>query len=127
MGPSGAGKTTLCLSLSGLISHRMGGYIKGKVNVLGMDVMEATIRDLSSKVGIMFQDPETQFVSMNVRSEIVFGMENFGVPREEMIRRLEWASELVGIKGILCLPAPSFFTFLTSLPSFSLTRAPSSA
>lgn len=96
----------------------MGGYIKGKVNVLGMDVMEATIRDLSSKVGIMFQDPETQFVSMNVRSEIVFGMENFGVPREEMIRRLEWASELVGIKGILCLPAPSFFTFLTSLPSF---------
>ena len=101
IGPSGAGKTTLCLSLNGLIPFRVYGTLKGHVKIFGKPTVESNIYELSKKVGMVFQDPETQFVTMSVKDEIVFGMENFGVPPDEMRKRLNWVLEKVRLKGML--------------------------
>jgi len=101
MGPSGAGKTTLSLCMNALIPQRIGGTLKGDVKVLGKSIIEGEIYDFAKQVGLVFQDPETQFVSMRVRNEIAFGMENFGIPREEMERRLEKAVRAVRMEGML--------------------------
>lgn len=101
IGPSGAGKSTLCLSLNGLIPFRVKGSLKGRVKIFGKPTIENSIYDLSQRVGIVFQDPETQFVTMSVKDEIVFGMENFGVPPDEMKKRLEWVLEKVRLEGTL--------------------------
>jgi energy-coupling factor transport system ATP-binding protein len=101
MGPSGAGKTTLSLCMNALIPQRIGGTLKGDVKVLGKSIIEGEIYDFAKQVGLVFQDPETQFVSMKVRNEIAFGMENFGILREEMERRLEKAVRTVRMEGML--------------------------
>lgn len=104
MGPSGAGKTTLALSMNGLIPLRLPGTLKGDVRVAGKSSFESEIHDLTKDVGLVFQDPETQFVSMKVRNEIAFGMENLGLPRDEMENRLEWAIEKLRLHGMLEKP-----------------------
>lgn len=101
MGPSGAGKTTLALCMNALIPQRIGGTLKGDVKVLGKSILEGEIHDFARQVGLVFQDPETQFVSMKVRNEVAFGMENFGIRRDEMERRLEKAVKAVRMEGML--------------------------
>lgn len=94
-GPSGAGKTTLCLCMNGLIPQRISGILKGDVRIFNKSTLEHDIYEFVRNVGVVYQDPETQFISMNVKNEIAFGMENFGIPKEEMQRRLEWVLKLV--------------------------------
>ncbi|MCD6515187.1 MAG: ATP-binding cassette domain-containing protein [Candidatus Odinarchaeota archaeon] len=101
IGPSGAGKSTLCLSLNGLIPFRVRGVLKGHVKIFGKPTIESSIYELSKKVGMVFQDPETQFVTMSVKDEIVFGMENFGVSPDEMRKRLDWSLKTVRLEGTL--------------------------
>lgn len=101
MGPSGAGKTTLSLCMNALIPQRIGGTLKGDVKILDKSIVDGEIYDFVKQVGLVFQDPETQFVSMRVRNEIAFGMENFAIPREEMERRLEEAIRSVRMEGML--------------------------
>lgn len=101
IGPSGAGKSTLCLSLNGLIPFRVRGTLKGRVKIFGEPTLKSNIYDLSRKVGMVFQDPETQFVTMSVKDEIVFGMENFGIPPDEMRKRLKWVLDTVRLEGTL--------------------------
>jgi len=100
-GPSGAGKTTLCMCLNGLIPHSNPGIIKGKVTVAGLDVRKYSPSELSEKVGMVFQDPESQFIGMSVEEEVVFGPENQGLAREEIKRRLDWALKAVRMEGTL--------------------------
>ncbi|MEM3506944.1 MAG: ATP-binding cassette domain-containing protein [Candidatus Bathyarchaeia archaeon] len=100
-GPSGAGKTTLCMCLNGLIPHSNPGVIRGKVTVAGLDVRKHSPSKLSEKVGMVFQDPESQFIGMSVEEEVVFGPENQGLPREEIKKRLEWALKAVRMEGTL--------------------------
>ncbi|NLJ38155.1 MAG: Cobalamin import ATP-binding protein BtuD [Methanobacterium sp. PtaU1.Bin242] len=88
LGPSGSGKSTLALTLNGLIPNSFPGEISGKVHVCGMESFKTPVYELTQKVGIVFQDPEAQFVSMNVEDEIVFGLENLCYPPEEMEERL---------------------------------------
>ncbi len=94
-GPSGAGKTTLCLCMNGLIPQRINGILKGDVRIFNKSTLEYDIYEFARNVGMVYQDPETQFISMSVKNEIAFGMENFGIPKEEMQRRLEWVLKLV--------------------------------
>jgi len=98
VGRMGAGKTTLCLAMNGIIPHYMGGYLQGTILVDGMDTRVYTPSDLALRtVGMVFQDPEAQFVRTTVLEEVAFGLENLGVPREEIIPRVEKALQQVGL------------------------------
>lgn len=88
-GPTGCGKTTLMRLLNGLIPHFHGGRLRGKVRVCGMDVVTSHPRRLSSRVGMVFQDPEDQLVSTTVEKEVAFGLENAGLPASVVAKRVE--------------------------------------
>ena len=89
VGPSGAGKSTLLRTLNGLIPHFYSGEMKGVVLVDGVDTREVPVSALAKKVGLVFQNPENQLVTLSVEREIAFGLENMGVSRES-IREIVW-------------------------------------
>ncbi|TXT60600.1 MAG: hypothetical protein BAJALOKI2v1_90014 [Promethearchaeota archaeon] len=99
MGPTGAGKSTLCSSINGLIPLRTRGYIKGSVEVFGKNTRETKMAELGQHVGLVFQDPETQFIMMSVEDEIAIGLETLNLDREEMRKRIKWSLEIVGLEG----------------------------
>ncbi|MFC1871082.1 ABC transporter ATP-binding protein [Chloroflexota bacterium] len=99
-GASGSGKSTLCRCLNGLVPHFYGGKISGKAEVQGMGVMKHTTRDLATRVGMVFQDPENQLVTSDVEREIAFGMENLGFGRDLIARRIEESLDTVGIAAL---------------------------
>jgi len=94
MGPSGCGKSTLCYTLNGIIPHLFGGDLRGKVVVDGMDTRKHSTAELSQRVGMVFQNPDTQLVALTVEDEVAFGPENLALPREEIRRRVEEALQL---------------------------------
>jgi len=98
MGRIGAGKTTLCLTLNGLVPHATGGVIRGDVIVLGRNTKTQTVADLAAQVGLVFQNPEEQLFHMRVEDEVAFGPENLGLPREEIAQRVAWALQVVGLE-----------------------------
>ena len=95
-GSSGGGKSTLLRLLNGLVPHAHGGSIRGSALVGGDDVLTTPTRRLARRVGFVFQDPEMQFVASTVEREVAFGLENVGVDRAEMRRRVAEALESVG-------------------------------
>lgn len=99
LGANGAGKSTLCLLANGLIPHTVRGDLSGSVRVFGEDIGSRTVAQLSSRVGMVFQEPESQLFCMTVEEEVAFGPENLGIPREEIAERVEWALQLVDMNG----------------------------
>lgn len=98
LGPSGCGKSTLALALNGLIPHSQDvAQFEGRVLVDGQDTRQASPAQLSQRVGIVFQDPEAQFVMLDVESEIAFGLENLCLPVDEIERRVRWALAQVNL------------------------------
>ena len=95
MGPTGAGKSTLCLTLNGIIPQSLSGTMQGTVVVDGMNTTTYGVHQLTSKVGMVFQEPESQLFAMNVQEELSFGPENLGVPPDEIRRRVDWALKVV--------------------------------
>jgi len=79
-GPSGAGKTTLCQTLNGMVPQSYGGEFRGKVLVKGIDTSAVTVGRLAFVAGLMFQDPSSQLVCPTVEDEVSFGPENKGLP-----------------------------------------------
>ncbi len=104
-GPSGCGKSTLLRAVNGLIPHMYSGEYTGSVRVGGMVVGDSTMRDLAQKVGFLFQNPENQIFMFTVERDIAFGLENLGVPRQEMRERVDEAMRLLDISD-LALRAP---------------------
>ena len=98
-GPAGSGKTTLCSCINGLVPHYHEGSLTGQVLVRGYDTKRARIGGLSSLVGLVFQDPESQLVTASVADEVAFGPENLGVPREEITRRVAEALQATRLAG----------------------------
>jgi len=99
-GPSGCGKTTLCRCFNGLIPHFYGGEFIGDVFVDGLSVKNTPVNVLATKVGMVFQDPESQLFSLSVEREIAFGLENLGLDRVEMIRRINEILDLMKISHL---------------------------
>ncbi len=99
VGESGAGKTSFCLSLNGIIPHMMMGSMGGKVTVQGMDTAETQVRELARVVGMVFDNPEFQLSQTTVIEEVALGLENTGVERDEMIRRIDEVLAIVGLTG----------------------------
>ena len=96
-GPSGCGKTTLCRCFNGLIPHFYQGELKGEMTVAELDVTKHPTYEMAKHVGLVFQNPENQLFALSVEKDVAFGLENLGVPREEMEKRVEWALNLAGI------------------------------
>lgn len=100
IGPSGAGKSTLAAVMSGAVPHHFAGELYGACLVDGRDTCEATLTDVSRLVGNVLQDIDAQFVASNVRDELLFGLENFGVAHDEIPARMQQALETVGIEDL---------------------------
>jgi energy-coupling factor transporter ATPase len=96
-GPSGCGKTTLCRCFNGLIPHFYQGELKGEITVADMDTTTHETHAMAKSVGLVFQNPENQLFALSVEKDVAFGLENLGVPREEMRKRVEWALKLTNI------------------------------
>jgi energy-coupling factor transporter ATPase len=96
-GPSGCGKTTLCRCFNGLIPHFYQGELKGEITVAGLRVTEHQIYELATHVGLVFQNPENQLFALSVEKDVAFGLENLGIPREEIRKRVDWALKLTGV------------------------------
>ena len=100
-GRSGCGKTTLTRLVNGLVPHVYAGEVAGAVRVGGTDVAQWTPDELGVRVGSVFQNPRSQFVNLDVASEVAFGCENLGLPREEIVARVEEAAVALGIRPLL--------------------------
>ena len=100
IGESGAGKTTFCSCLNGLIPHHYTGDFYGSVKVEGQDTFDIKPDKLALKVGSVFQDIESQIVSYFVEDEILFGLENFGVPADQIESRITEALEALDITDL---------------------------
>ena len=99
-GPSGCGKTTLCRCFNGLIPHFYQGELKGEITVADMDTTKHQTHEMAKSVGLVFQNPENQLFALSIEKDVAFGLENLGVPREEMRKRVEWALKLTGIHDL---------------------------
>ncbi len=100
MGPNEAGKSTLCLTLNGLIPHLVKGTLSGSVRVNGEDTRERKVSHFYPSVGLVFQDFESQLFSTAVELEVAFGPENLGLPFEEVSSRVEQALSITGISHL---------------------------
>jgi len=96
LGPSGSGKSTLLRALAGLVPHFHGGQFAGRVEVDGVDTRRARPSELAGTVATVFQDPEDQVVFTGVEHEVAFGLENVGVPPDEIHGRALEALEALG-------------------------------
>jgi len=96
-GPSGCGKTTLCRCFNGLIPHFYSGKLEGEIMVAGLRVPDHPIHELAQHVGLVFQNPENQLFALSVEKDVAFGLENLGLPRDEIRERVDWALKVTGI------------------------------
>lgn len=94
IGHNGSGKSTLAKNINGLLAPEA-----GKVTVAGMPLTEQTVWDIRAKVGIVFQNPDNQFVGATVQDDVAFGLENRAVPRAEMLTRVQAALEAVNMQA----------------------------
>ena len=102
IGPNGAGKSTLCYTLAGFVPHFFKGELTGLVEVLGKESLNSTLSEWVLNVGLAFQNPFNQIsgAKYTVFEELAFGLENIGIPREEMKARVEDAMKLTGISDL---------------------------
>ncbi len=100
-GESGCGKTTLTRLINGLIPHYYEGTLTGQTIVEGIDVKAVSLYALSGVVGSVFQNPRTQFFTVDTTSEIAFGCENLGIDAEEINSRMEKTVSALKIRDLL--------------------------
>ena len=108
IGANGAGKSTLCYTLAGFVPHFYRGKLSGGVEVAGVDVPASSLAKLAGHVGLVFANPFNQITGarFSVREEIAFGLENMGVPLDEMEARVE---DILGFAGLRDLAERSPF------------------
>lgn len=96
-GASGCGKTTLIRCINGLIPRSYKGEMTGSVRVFGEDTSTWKLAQISQKIGTVLQDPERQILGTKVLNEVAFGLENLGLPRDEILERVDEALRLLKI------------------------------
>lgn len=92
VGHNGSGKSTVVRLIDGLLEAE-----SGEIYIDGKQLTRETIWEIRSKIGIVFQNPDNQFVGVTVEDDVAFGLENQGIPREEMLQRVEKAIDQVGM------------------------------
>ncbi|MEN6571595.1 MAG: energy-coupling factor transporter ATPase [Anaerolineaceae bacterium] len=96
-GASGCGKTTLARCINGLIPRSYKGEMTGEIVLSGTDIQGLTLAKISQLVGTVLQDPERQILGTRVANEVAFGLENLGLPREEIQERVAQSLERLNI------------------------------
>lgn len=99
-GSAGSGKSTLTYAMNGIIPHCYPGDFYGSVEVEGLDTCTTSLTDISQVVGSVCQDIDSQIVSSIVEDEMLYGLENFGVPHDEIESRVSDALEDMGIADL---------------------------
>lgn len=96
-GAAGSGKSTLTYAFNGIIPHCYPGDFYGSVVIDGHDTVDASLTDISQLVGSVCQDIDSQMISSVVEDEMLYGLENFGVPREQIEPAMNEALKAMGI------------------------------
>jgi energy-coupling factor transport system ATP-binding protein len=96
-GSSGCGKTTLLRCINGLIPRSYKVEMSGRILLNGEDFSDKPLAEVSQVIGTVLQDPERQILGAYVRNEVAFGLENLGIPREEIISRIDETLEYLRI------------------------------
>ena len=96
IGPNGSGKSTLAKTINGLIEAN-----SGEVIIEGVALNAETVWDVRKKIGMVFQNPDNQFVGSTVQDDVAFGLEKVGIPREEMVKRVADAVAAVNMANFM--------------------------
>ena len=99
MGRAGCGKTTLLLTLNGVIPKTIGGAFSGRVAVFGEDVAKRSVAEMSSRVAFVFQDANDQLFCETAKEEIAFGLRLRGLTEKETACRVKSSLKSVGLAG----------------------------
>ncbi|WP_404331783.1 ABC transporter ATP-binding protein [Mesobacillus maritimus] len=97
IGPSGSGKSSLSLCLNGLYPEAVEGYAKGEIFYNGTPLSHFKKGEINKEIGVVFQDPESQFCMVTVENELAFTLENIHAPREEMTGKIDAILNAVGL------------------------------
>ena len=100
-GASGCGKTTVTRLINGLIPHFFKGELTGDVYVNGLDIKQQELYNLAGIVGSVFQNPRSQFFSVDTDGEVVFGPENIGLPKPEILTRKKQVVQELNLNDLL--------------------------
>lgn len=100
LGPSGCGKSTLVQCLNGIIPKVAGGDLTGEIFINKKNVRDHKVYQLSTDVGLVFQNPDTQLFGLTVEEDVAFGPENLGIEREGIRARVKHSLETVGLKDL---------------------------
>lgn len=97
LGPSGSGKSTLTCCLNGIYPRELDGEMAGDIHILGKSIQDTKPGEMSKQVGVVFQDPESQFCMLTVEDEIAFGLENINTPRDKIATKIDEVLQVVGL------------------------------
>ena len=100
VGSTGSGKSTLLYLMAGVIPHYVRADIEGEVLLYGRPTRELSLARVTEKVGLVLQDPEAQLFNLFVRDELAWGLENRGLPREEIAARIAATLAFFGIEKL---------------------------
>lgn len=100
-GESGSGKTTYIRAINGLISYYYEGELSGEITVSGKDITKVQLYELAQDIGSVFQNPKSQFYTLLTDTEIVFGCENIGLDREDILQRFDEVVDTFRIENLL--------------------------
>jgi energy-coupling factor transport system ATP-binding protein len=98
LGPTGAGKSTLCWVITGVAPQIIMGKLKGTAMVMGKPTRKTPVSEITQMIGLVQQDAEAQLLMTDIEKEIVFPLENLCLEREEISRRLEYVLDLVNLQ-----------------------------
>ena len=99
IGPTGAGKSTLCWAIVGVVPQILSGKLDGEVTVKGLPSSRTPVAKIAQIVGLVQQDAEAQLLMTDIDKEIAFPLENLSLPREEIERRLNYVLDLVNLRA----------------------------
>jgi len=100
MGKTGAGKTTFCRLINGIIPQLFGGKLSGTVSIDGVSTTESSVAQLALKIGMVLDDPDTQLFTSTVRAEAAFGPENLLLPLQEINKRVDFTLSATGLSSL---------------------------